>query len=137
MLSRLKDISRYDIRLVSVSPSYVKIEQRVSLDPSYTIKKLVQWKFPWIELNANDVTIGFGVCTNNEPRSMTWNRARVILNAEIQDLWPNTTLSSNEEYLLVCCLFSREQYNLQKDRLDVVSKPWGNGYPLRDMCVRV
>ncbi len=32
---------QYDVRVVSVSPSYVKTDQRVTLDPEYTIKKLV------------------------------------------------------------------------------------------------
>ena len=129
MLSRLQNISRYDIRLISVSPSYVKLDQRVSLDPSYNIKKLVQAKFPWIDLNATDFTIGFGVCTNNEPRSMKWNEAGVILNTEIQNLWPHTSLSANEEYLVVCCMFSREQYNRQKARLDAVLKDMGKWIP--------
>ena len=137
MLSRLHDISAYDIRLVSVSPSYVKLEQRVSLDPSFTIKKIVQSKFPWIDLDANDFTIGFGVCTNNEPRSMTWNRAKVILNTEIQNLWSKTVLSANEDYLLVCCMYSREQYNRQKDRLDVVIEDMGKWIPQSDVYVRI
>ena len=112
MLSRLQTISGYDMRLVSVSPSSVKTEQRVSLDASCTINKLVQMKFPWIKLEADDFTVGFGVCANNEPRSMTWNRGRVLMNAEVQDLWANTALSANEEYLLACCLFEREQYKV-------------------------
>ena len=62
MLSRLNQISGYDIRLVSVSPSYVKLDQRVSLDPSCTVQKLVESKFPWIKLDANDFTVGYGVC---------------------------------------------------------------------------
>ena len=129
MLSRLQNISGYDIRLVSVSPSYVKLEQRVSLDASHTIQKLVQFKFPWIDLHHNDFTIGYGVYTNNEPRSITWNKGRVILNAQMQDLWPNTSLSANEEYLVVCCMFSREQYNRQKARLDAVLEDMGKWIP--------
>ena len=119
MLSRLQNISGYDIRLISVSPSYVKLDQRVSLHPSCTVEKLVQAKFPWLKLDDGDLTIGFGVCTNNEPRSMKWNSARVILNREIHSLWPKTPLSAHEEYLVVCCMFSREQYNRQKHRVDV------------------
>ena len=41
MLSRLETFSGYDVRLISVSPSYVKIDQRVSLDPASTIKALI------------------------------------------------------------------------------------------------
>jgi hypothetical protein len=129
MLSRLQNISGYDIRLVNISPTYVKLEQRVSLHPSYTLKKLVQTHFPWIDLHDIDFTIGFGICANNEPQAMTWNRGRVIMNAEIQDLWPNTTLSAHEECLIVCCMFSRAQYKLQKDRLDVVLEAMGKWIP--------
>jgi hypothetical protein len=125
MLSRLQSISGYDLRLVSVSTSYVKTEQRVSLDASCTVKKLVEMKFPWIKLHAEDFSVGFGVCANNEPRAMTWNRGRVVLNAELQDLWANTALCANEEYLLVCCSFEREQYKVQKDRLVVVLDEMG------------
>ena len=94
MLSRFENMSAYDIRLVSVSPSCVKIDQRVSLNTSYTIKKII-----------------------------------LILNTEIQDLWTNTILSANEDYLLVCCMYSREQYNRQKDRLDVVIEDMGKWIP--------
>jgi hypothetical protein len=55
MLSRLNSMSGYDIRLVNVSPSYVKLEQRVSLDPSYTVKKIVESKFPSDKLNATEI----------------------------------------------------------------------------------
>ena len=106
MLSRLQNISRYDIRLISVSPSYVKLDQRVSLDPSYNIKKLVQAKFPWIDLNATDFTIGFGVCTNNEPRSMKWNEA----------------VGYNRQKASV-------GYNRQKARLDSVLEDMGKWIP--------
>ena len=95
-----------------------------------------QPKNPWIKLDANDFTIGFGVCTNNEPQSMTWNRARVVMNAEIQDLWPNATLAENEEYILVCCMFSREQNNRRRNRLDVVLESMEKWNPLHDMSVR-
>ena len=129
MLSRLENMSAYDIRLISISPSYVKIDQRVSLPPSYTIEKIVQLKFPWIDLQASDFTIGYGICTNNEPRSMKWIAATVILDTKIQNLWSNTVLSANEEYLLVCCMYSREQYNRQKDRLHVVLEDMGKWIP--------
>ena len=129
MLSRLQSISGYDLRLVSVSTSYVKTEQRVSLDASCTVKKLVEMKCPWIKLHAEDFSVGFGVCANNEPRAMTWNRGRVVLNAELQDLWANTALCANEEYLLVCCSFEREQYKVQKDRLVVVLDEMGRWIP--------
>lgn len=129
MLSRLENMSVYDIRLISVSPSYVKIDQRVSLTPSYTIEKIVQLKFPWIDLQTSDFTIGYGVCTNNEPRSMKWIAATVILDTKIQNLWPKTVLSANEDYLLVCYMYSREQYNRQKDRLHVFLEDMGKWIP--------
>ena len=129
MLSRLNHMAGYDIRLVHVSPSYVKLEQRVSVDPSCTVRKIVEAKFPWDKLEAADFTIGFGVCVNNEPREMTWIRARAIMNTEIQDLWGATTLSGDEEYLIVCCLFSREEYNRQRARLDVALEGMGKWLP--------
>jgi hypothetical protein len=129
MLSRLNNMSGFDIRLVSVSPSYVKLDQTVALDPSSTIQKLVESKLPWIELDANEFTIGYGVCTDNEPRSMTWIRAGVIMNTRVQALWRTTPLSANEEYLIVCCMFSREQYIRQKDRLDAVLEAMGKWIP--------
>ena len=129
MLSRLENIAGYDVLLVSVSSSYVKLEQRVSLDPSCTIKKLVQMKFPWIQLKSDEFAVGFGVCTKNEPQSMKWNTGRVVMNTEIRDLWPDTPLSENEEYLLVCSMFSREQYNRQKNRLDLVLGEMGKWIP--------
>ena len=129
MLSRLQTISGYDLRLVSVSPSYVKTEQRVSVDASCTVRKLVEMKFPWIKLHAEDFSVGFGVCANNEPRAMTWNRGRVVLNAEAQDLWASTALGANEEYLLVCCSFEREWYKVQKDRVVVVLDEMGKWIP--------
>ena len=129
MLSRLETFSGYDVRLISVSPSYVKIDQRVSLDPASTIKALIVSKFPWMHLDDDDLTVGFGMCTNNEPECMTWNRARVVLHTNIRDLWPHTALSPTQEYLIVCCLFSREQYNLQKDRLEGVLQGMGKWIP--------
>ena len=120
LLSKLQGFAAYDVRLVSVSPSYVKTEQRVSLDPSSTVQTLVERLFPWINFDDNDFTIGVGLCTNNEPESMVWSRPKLIRHTQAQDLWPPTTLSPNQEYLVVCCQFSREQYNLQKDRLEVV-----------------
>ena len=45
LLSKLHNVSEYDIRLVTASPSYVKIEERVSLDPSSTIKHVTELKF--------------------------------------------------------------------------------------------
>ena len=129
MLSRLSGMAGYDIRLVHVSPSYVKLEQRVSVDPSCTVRKIVEAKFPWDKLKAEGFTIGVGVCANNEPRAMTWTRARVIMNTEIQDLWDATALSANEEYLIVCCLFSREEYNRQRARFDVALEGMGKWIP--------
>lgn len=129
MLSRLNQISGYDIRLVSVSPSYVKLDQRVSLDPSCTIQKLVESKFPWIKLDANDFTVGYGVCVKDEPQSMTWIRAGVIMNTEIRRLWSTDQLSADEEFLIVCCLFSREQYKTQKARLDYILESMGKWIP--------
>ena len=70
LLSKLKTFAAYDIRLVSVSPSYVKTEQRVSLDPSSTVQNLVERHFPWIDFDDIDFTIGVGLYTNNEPESM-------------------------------------------------------------------
>ena len=99
------------------------------MDPSCTVKKIVEAKFPWDKLDAADFTIGVGVCAYNEPRGMTWIRARVIMNTEIQDLWDATALSANEEYLIVCCLFSREEYNRQRSRLDVALEGMGNWIP--------
>ena len=115
VLSRLNKISGYDIRLVSVSPSYVKLDQRVSLDPSCTVQKLVESKFLWIKLDANDFTVGYGVCVNNEPQSMTWIRAGVIMNTEIYRLWSDTTLSADEE--------------VQKARLDFILESMGKWIP--------
>ena len=51
------------------------------------------------------------------------------MNAKIQDLWHTTTLSANPEYLVVYCLFSREQYNLQKDRVPGVLEAMGKWIP--------
>ncbi len=129
MLSRLNHMAGYDIRLVHVSPSYVKLDQRVCVEPSCTVKKIVEAKFPWDKVTAENFTIGYGVCANNEPRAMTWSRARVVMNTEIQDLWDATALSVNEEYLIVCCMFSREEYNRQKARLDVALEGMGNWIP--------
>ena len=120
LLSKLQTFSAYDVRLVSVSPSYVKTEQRVSLDPSSTVQQMVERLFPWINFDDADFTIGVGLCTNNEPESMVWSRANLIRHALAQDLWPPLSLSPNQEYLVICCQFSREQYNLQKDRLETV-----------------
>ena len=124
MSKTLESISRH---LPEEAASSIRREilRRVSLDASCTIKKLVQMKFPWIKLEAEDFSVGFGVCAKNEPRARTRNRGRVILNAEVQDLWANTALCSNEEYLLVCCSFEREQYKVQKDRLVVVLEEMG------------
>ena len=120
LLSKLQSFAAYDVRVVSVSPSYVKTEQRVSLDPSSTIQKLVERLFPWIDFDDTDFTIGVGLCTNNEPESMVWSRAKLIRHTQAQDLWPPVALSPNQDYLVVCCQFSREEYNLQKDRLEAV-----------------
>ena len=82
-----------------------------------------------IEFDDEDLTIGFGLCTNNELELMTWNKARLVENAKLQDLWSVATLSPNQEYLVVCCQFSREQYDLQKDRLEGVLKSMGKWIP--------
>ena len=60
---------------------------------------------------------------------MTWNKARLVKNAKIQDLWSAVAPSPNQEYLVVCCQFSREQYNLQKDRLEGVIENMGKWIP--------
>ena len=122
LLSELETFSEYDVRLVSVSRSYVKTEQR-------TVQNMLERLFPWIKLDDEDFTIGVGLCTNNEPELMTWNKARLVKNAKIQDLWSAVAPSPNQEYLLVCCQFSREQYNLQKDRLEVVLEDMGKWIP--------
>ena len=120
LLSKLQSFAAYDVRVVSVSPSYVKTEQRVSLDPSSTVQKMVERLFPWMNFDDTDFTIGVGLCTNNEPESMVWSRATLIRHTQAQDLWPPVPLSPNQDYLVVCCQFSREEYNLQKDRLEAV-----------------
>ena len=129
LLSELETFSEYDVRVVSVSRSYVKTEQRVSLRPSSTVQNMVERLFPWIKLDDEDFTVGVGLCTNNEPELMTWNKARLVKNAKIQDLWSAVAPSPNQEYLLVCCQFSRQQYNLQKDRLDGVLEDMGKWIP--------
>jgi hypothetical protein len=131
LLCKLQTFSEYDIRVIRISPSYVKTDQRVSLDPASTIKNLLVSKFPWMHIDHDDCTVGFGLCTNNEPECMTWNRARVAMNKSIRDLWPHTTLAPTQEYLIVCCLFSREQYNMQKDRLETVIDEMGKWLPLK------
>jgi hypothetical protein len=88
----------------------------VSLDPSSTVQKLVERLF----FDDIDFTIGVGLCTNNEPESMVWSRAKLIRHTQAQDLWPPVSLSPNQEYLVVYCQFSREEYSLQKDRLEAV-----------------
>jgi hypothetical protein len=60
---------------------------------------------------------------------MVWNKASLVMNTNIQDLWPRTTLSAKQEYLVVCSLFSREQYNLQKDRLEGILDEMGKWIP--------
>jgi hypothetical protein len=137
MLKTMQNLTYYDIRLVSVSPSYVKIDQRVSLDPSSTVYNLIVSKFPWIHPDDPDFTLGFGTCTNNEPESMTWNRAKVLLNTNICDLWPITTLSPTQEFLIVCCLFSRKEYCRQKDRLETVLGEMAKWIPPRDSNVYI
>jgi uncharacterized protein YaeQ len=129
LLKTLESFAQYDVRVVSVSPSYVKIDQRVTLDPEYTIKKLVVSKFPWMRLDDEDCAVGFGICSNNEPERMTWNRARVVMNTSIGDLWPHVSLAQDQEYLIVCCLFSREQYKTQKARLDYILESMGKWIP--------
>jgi len=134
MLKNMQTLTYYDIRLISVSPSYVKIDQRVSLDPASTIYNLIVSKFPWMYPDDPDCNVGFGICTNNEPESMTWNRAKVVLNTNIRDLWdlcPPATLSPTQEYLIVCCLFSRKEYNRQKDRLETVIEEMAKWIPPR------
>jgi hypothetical protein len=78
-----------------------------------------------------DFALGFGLCTSNEPEAMTWIRAKVVMNTSIRDLWPTTTLDPNQEYLIVCCLLSKEQYNRQKDRLDFILKETEKWIPPR------
>ena len=129
LLSELETFSEYDVRVVSVSRSYVKTEQRVSLRPSSTVQNMVERLFPWIKLDDEDFTVGVGLCANNEPELMTWNKARLVKNAKLQDLWSAATLSPNQEYLVVCCQFSREQYDLQKDRLEGVIENMGKWLP--------
>ena len=131
MLKTLESFAQYDVRVVSVSPSYVKTDQRVTLDPEYTIKKLVVSKFPWMRLDDEDCAVGFGICTKNEPERMTWNRARVVMNTSIGDLWPHVSLDEDQEYLIVCCLFSRDEYNRQRDRLENVIDEMGKWIPPR------
>jgi hypothetical protein len=129
LLKTLESFAQYDVRVVSVSPSYVKIDQRVTLDPEDTIKKLVVSKFPWMQLDDEDCAVGFGICSNNEPERMTWNRARVVMNTSIGDLWPHVSLDEHQEYLIVCCLFSRDEFNRQKDRLENVIDEMGKWIP--------
>jgi hypothetical protein len=95
------------------------------------VKKLVVSKFPWMRLDDEDCAVGFGICTKNEPECMTWNRERVVMNTSIGDLWTHTSLALNQEYLIVCCLFSREEYNRQKDRLENVIEEMGKWIPPR------
>jgi hypothetical protein len=73
--------------------------------------------------------VSVGICSNNEPECMTWNRARVVMNTSIGDLCPHASLAQNQEYLIVCCLFSREEYNRQKDRLETVIEEMGKWMP--------
>jgi hypothetical protein len=129
LLHKLQTFAAYDVRVVSISPSYVKTDQRLSLDPSSTIKSLLVSKFPWMHIDHDDCTVGFGLCSNNQPESMTWNRARVAMNTSMRDLWPHITLAPNQEYLIICCLFSREQYSTQKDRLETVIDEMGKWIP--------
>ena len=131
MLTAMQNLAYYDIRLISVSPSYVKIDQRVSVDPCSTVYSLVVSKFPWMHPDDPDFALGFGLCTSNEPEAMTWIRAKVVMNTSIRDLWPPTTLDPNQEYLIVCCLLSKEEYNRQKDRLDFILKETEKWIPPR------
>jgi hypothetical protein len=84
-----------------------------------------------MRLDDEDCAVGFGICTKNEPECMTWNRERVVMNTSIGDLWTHTSLALNQEYLIVCCLFSREEYNRQKDRLENVIEEMGKWIPPR------